>query len=433
MSRFNLDGIISWIDSHIIDYPTAMNLNYNWSFGAAAGFCLVIQILSGSFLAMHYVSDTHYAFSSIEHIMRDVKGGWLIRYIHSNGASLFFIVVYAHIFRGLYFGSFMEPRQQLWWSGGVIYILMMATAFIGYVLPWGQMSFWGATVITSLFSILPSVGREVVMWIWGGFTVGNPTLNRFYSLHYFLPFLISGLVFFHLGLLHKEGSNNPLGFRTRIGNLSFYPYLYAKDLVSLFILLSLLSIIVFYFPNTLGDPDNYLEADPYGTPAHIVPEWYFLPFYAILRVIPNKVGGILTMAGAIGVIFLYPVLNISKLRSGNFRPIYSVGFWLFLCDFFLLAWSGTTPVDDYFIIIGVIVSLSYFLFFFVGSLVVGFLEKEFLFRLRELRAIGEILWQNTGFISQVFELFLHTFILKLFPKRIGEEKYCALLYPKKVI
>nr|QWK45001.1 apocytochrome B [Analipus japonicus] len=384
MARWNLNSILSWVDSHIIDYPTAMNLNYNWSFGSSAGFCLVIQILSGAFLAMHYASETHYAFSSVEHIMRDVKSGWLIRYMHANGASFFFIVVYAHIFRGLYYGSYMEPRQQLWWSGALIYVLMMATAFIGYVLPWGQMSFWGATVITSLFSIVPVVGKEVVMWIWGGFTVGNPTLNRFYSLHYILPFLIAGLVFVHLGLLHKDGSNNPLGIKTKTANINFYPYIYVKDLVGFFTLLFVLSMVIFYYPNSLGDPDNYLEADPYGTPAHIVPEWYFLPFYAILRVIPNKVGGILTMGGAIVIIFLYPLLNTSILRSGNFRPIYAVVFWAFVADFFLLAWSGTTPVDDYFKVIGAFVSVGYFAFFVFGGLFVGWLEKTLMYHVLQM-------------------------------------------------
>ncbi|CAN0566842.1 unnamed protein product [Ectocarpus sp. 12 AP-2014] len=300
--------------------------------------------------------------------------------MHANGASFFFIVVYAHIFRGLYYGSYMEPRQQLWWSGALIYVLMMATAFIGYVLPWGQMSFWGATVITSLFSIFPFIGKEVVMWLWGGFTVGNPTLNRFFSLHYLLPFIIAGLVFVHLGLLHKDGSNNPLGIKTKTANVNFYPYMYVKDLVAFFVLLSVLSVVIFYFPNSLGDPDNYLEADPYGTPAHIVPEWYFLPFYAILRVIPNKVGGILTMGGAIVIIFLYPLLNTSILRSANFRPIYAVVFWLFVADFCLLAWSGTTPVDDYFKVIGAVVSIGYFAFFVFGGLFVGWLEKTLAFR-----------------------------------------------------
>nr|YP_011008235.1 apocytochrome B [Halosiphon tomentosus]WBP70136.1 apocytochrome B [Halosiphon tomentosus] len=409
MARWNLNAILSWVDSHIIDYPTAMNLNYNWSFGSSAGFCLVIQILSGAFLAMHYASETHYAFSSVEHIMRDVKSGWLIRYMHANGASFFFIVVYAHIFRGLYYGSYMEPRQQLWWSGAVIYVLMMATAFIGYVLPWGQMSFWGATVITSLFSIVPVVGKEVVMWIWGGFTVGNPTLNRFYSLHYILPFIIAGLVFVHLGLLHKDGSNNPLGIKTKTANVNFYPYIYVKDLVGFFVLMLVLSVVIFYFPNSLGDPDNYLEADPYGTPAHIVPEWYFLPFYAILRVIPNKVGGILTMGGAIAIIFIYPLLNTSVLRSGNFRPIYAVVFWAFVANFCLLAWSGTTPVDDYFKILGALVSVGYFAFFVFGGLFVGWLEKTLMLHVIKMRE------ESTDQVSSSLELNTHpTFKLNVF-------------------
>lgn len=375
MSRWNVNTLVAWVDSHIIDYPTAMNLNYNWSYGSAAGFCLGIQILSGAFLAMHYVSETHYAFASIEHIMRDVDNGWLIRYLHANGASFFFIVVYAHIFRGLYYGSFMEPRQSLWWSGAIIYVLMMATAFIGYVLPWGQMSFWGVTVITNLFTVIPVIGKDIVMWIWGGYTVGNPTLNRFFSLHYVLPFIIAGMVFVHLGLLHKDGSNNPLGVKTRLANVNFYPYFYVKDLVGFFVLLSVMSVFIFYYPNMLGHPDNYIEADPYGTPAHIVPEWYFLPFYAILRIIPNKVGGILAMGGAILALFVYPLLNTSLIRSGNFRPLYAFAFWIFAGNFVLLAWSGTTPVDDYYLPFGIFASSYYFFFFIAGGVFIGWVEN----------------------------------------------------------
>ena len=276
--RWNKDHLLSFIDSHIISYPTPINLNYMWSFGSAAGICLVIQIITGIFLAMHYTPHVDLAFSSVEHIMRDVNNGWLIRYIHANGASMFFIVVYCHIFRGLYYGSFMHPRQHLWCSGVTIFLLMMATAFMGYVLPWGQMSFWGATVITNLFSAIPVVGKSIVEWLWGGFSVGNATLNRFFSLHYLMPFLIAGMTLIHLALLHKDGSNNPLGVNGAIDTVSFYPYFYVKDLFSFLILVLVFSFFVYFYPNLLGHPDNYIPANPMVTPAHIVPEWYFLPF-----------------------------------------------------------------------------------------------------------------------------------------------------------
>lgn len=297
---------MAFIDSHIVDYPTPLNLNYLWSFGSAAGLCLVIQMISGILLAMHYTPHIDLAFSSVEHIMRDVNNGWLIRYLHANGASMFFIVVYCHLFRGLFYGSYMFPRQLLWVSGVVIFLLMMATGFMGYVLPWGQMSFWGATVITNLFSAIPVVGSSIVEWLWGGFSVGNATLNRFFSLHYLLPFVIAGLVIVHLSLLHTDGSSNPLGVNTNVQTISFYPYFYVKDLFAFFILVFFLSVIIVYYPNSLGHPDNYIPANPMSTPAHIVPEWYFLPFYAILRSIPDKLGGVLAMFGAIVVLMILP-------------------------------------------------------------------------------------------------------------------------------
>ena len=374
--RWNKDHLLSFIDSHIISYPTPINLNYMWSFGSAAGICLVIQIITGIFLAMHYTPHIDLAFSSVEHIMRDVNNGWLIRYIHANGASMFFIVVYCHIFRGLYYGSFMHPRQNLWCSGVTIFLLMMATAFMGYVLPWGQMSFWGATVITNLFSAIPVVGKSIVEWLWGGFSVGNATLNRFFSLHYLLPFLIAGMTLIHLALLHKDGSNNPLGVNGAIDTVSFYPYFYVKDLFSFLILVLVFSFFVYFYPNALGHPDNYIPANPMVTPAHIVPEWYFLPFYAILRSIPDKLGGVVAMGGAIVILLLVPFLNTSEVRSPEFRPIYSVVFWVLVADFCLLGWIGQKPVEDPYVLVGALATIFYFLFFLVLMPVIGIVEKQ---------------------------------------------------------
>ena len=271
-TRWNKNYLLSILDNHLIHYPSPINLNYAWSFGSVAGICLVIQMLSGIFLAMHYTPHIDLAFSSVEHIMRDVNNGWLIRYMHANGASMFFIVVYCHIFRGLYYGSYMVPRQLLWCSGVLIFILMMGTAFMGYVLPWGQMSFWGATVITSLVSAIPLVGQPITQWLWGGFTVSNATLNRFFSLHFVLPFVIAALVLIHLALLHKDGSNNPLGIDSSVDKIPFYPYFFVKDLFSFFVFLFVFCIVVFYYPNALGHPDNYIRADALVTPKHIVPE-----------------------------------------------------------------------------------------------------------------------------------------------------------------
>jgi len=375
-TRWNKDFLLSFVDSHIIDYPTPINLSYLWSFGSAAGICLVIQIVTGIFLAMHYTPHVDLAFSSVEHIMRDVNNGWLIRYLHANGASMFFIVVYSHMFRGIYYGSYMYPRQHLWYSGVLIFILMMATAFMGYVLPWGQMSFWGATVITNLFSAIPIVGSSIVEWLWGGFSVDNATLNRFFSLHYLLPFLIAGLVIVHLALLHKDGSSNPVGVSSGLDNIPFYPYFYVKDLLAFFVLLLFFSFFVFFFPNLLGHPDNYIPANPMVTPAHIVPEWYFLPFYAILRSIPDKLGGVLAMGGAIAILFALPLLNTSEIRSTEFRPIFGIFYWFLFVDFFLLGWIGQKPVEDPYILVGVGATIFYFLFFIVLVPAIGILEKK---------------------------------------------------------
>jgi len=374
--RLNQNSLLAFIDSHIVSYPTPVNLNYMWSFGSLAGLCLVIQILTGIFLAMHYTPHIDLAFNSVEHIMRDVNNGWLIRYLHANGASMFFIVTYLHIFRGLYFGSYMYPRGLLWCSGVIIFLLMMATAFMGYVLPWGQMSFWGATVITNLFSAVPGIGTLIVEWLWGGFSVDNATLNRFFSLHYLLPFLIAGLVLLHLALLHSTGSNNPLGINTNVDLVVFYPYFYVKDLFAFLIFISFFSFFIFFLPNVLGHSDNYIPANPLVTPPHIVPEWYFLPFYAILRSIPDKLGGVVAMISAILVLLLLPIINFSEIRSSRFRPLYSYFYWCFISCFFLLGWIGQKPVESPYIEIGMSCTFFYFFFFLILVPLLGFLESH---------------------------------------------------------
>jgi len=327
-SRF---PILSWME-HQKEYPAPRNLNYWWNFGSIAGICLVVQIITGIVLAMHYTPHVSMAFDSVEHIMRDVNYGWLLRYVHANGASMFFLVVYIHIFRGLYYGSYKAPREVLWWLGIVILLLMMATAFMGYVLPWGQMSFWGATVITNLFSAFPVVGEHIVSWLWGGFSVDNPTLNRFFSLHFLLPFVIFAVVFLHLWALHTHGSNNPLGIDAKGSQdkIPFHPYYTIKDYFGFGVFFMLFSYFVFFAPNYLGHPDNYTPANPMVTPPHIVPEWYFLPFYAILRAIPDKLGGVLMMFASILVLFVLPWLDSCKVRSGAFRPTFKWFFALFV-------------------------------------------------------------------------------------------------------
>jgi ubiquinol-cytochrome c reductase cytochrome b subunit len=347
----------------LIDYPTPSNLSYWWGFGSLAGICLVIQLLTGVFLAMHYAPHADLALSSVEHIMRDVPGGWLIRYMHANGASLFFMVVYSHIFRGLYYASYAAPRELVWISGVVLLFLMIATAFMGYVLPWGQMSFWGATVITSLASALSVVGETVVTWLWGGFSVDNATLNRFFSLHYLLPFLIVGATILHLATLHQFGSNNPLGVNPSVYKIAFYPYFFAKDLVGWVASAIFFYILVFFAPNLLGHPDNYIPANPMSTPAHIVPEWYFLPIYAILRSVPVKSGGV----AAIGLVFvsflILPLVHGSPVRSSSFRPIHRLLFWALLADCVLLGWIGCESVDSPMDTTGQIASVGFFLYF----------------------------------------------------------------------
>nr|YP_010394514.1 apocytochrome b [Phytophthora pluvialis]UXG56164.1 apocytochrome b [Phytophthora pluvialis]DAZ88561.1 TPA_asm: apocytochrome b [Phytophthora pluvialis]DAZ88951.1 TPA_asm: apocytochrome b [Phytophthora pluvialis] len=370
--RWNKKTLFAVINNHLIDYPTPINLNYFFGFGSLAGIMLVVQILTGIFLAMHYTPHIDLAFNSVEHIMRDVNNGWLLRYIHANGASFFFIVVYVHLFRGLYYGSYITPREALWCSGIIIFILMMATAFMGYVLPWGQMSFWGATVITNLFSAIPLIGKDVVDWLWGGFAVDNPTLNRFFSLHFTFPFVIVGAVLIHLILLHEVGSNNPLGITLKTENIPFYPYFYTKDLFGLMVLFLIFFIFIFFYPNTLGHPDNYIEANPMKTPLHIVPEWYFLPFYAILRSIPNKIGGVIAMFGSLIILLTIPFTNSSEIRSTAFRPLFKVCYWLLVVSFLLLGWVGQCPVEYPYTEIGII-SMIYYFFFFI--IIIPFLGK----------------------------------------------------------
>ncbi|MCX8501513.1 MAG: cytochrome b N-terminal domain-containing protein [Alphaproteobacteria bacterium] len=359
--------VVNFIEKDLIGYPEPKNLNYWWNFGSLAGIMLVVMILSGIFLAMHYTPHIDHAFNSVESIMRDVNGGWLIRYIHMNGASMFFIVVYIHILRGLYYGSYKSPRELLWMLGVVILLLMMATAFMGYVLPWGQMSFWGATVITNLFSAIPVVGNSIVTWLLGGFTVGNPTLNRFFSLHYLLPFVIVAVVMLHIVALRIHGSNNPVGIDIKNDSdfIPFHPYYTVKDLFGLGVFAIVFAGLVFFSPNLLGHPDNYIPANPLSTPAHIVPEWYFLPFYAILRSIPSKLGGVLAMGSAIFVLFLLPWLDFSKVRSATFRPIYRVLFWLLLVDAVILGYCGSQPPEGVFVIISRLATIWYFAHFLI--------------------------------------------------------------------
>ncbi len=381
-------GLVNWIDYRLpiisflkhsaVDYPTPRNLNYWWNFGSLAGFFLLVQIITGVILSMHYTAHVDHAFNSIEHIMRNVNHGWLIRYIHMNGASFFFIVVYIHIFRGLYYGSYKAPRELLWWLGIIILLLMMATAFMGYVLPWGQMSFWGATVITNLFSAIPFIGDSVTQWLWGGYSVDNPTLSRFYTLHFLFPFLIVGVVILHIVALHTHGSNNPLGIDRKgpQDSIPFHPYYTVKDLFGLSFVLTFFFAVVFFIPDYLGHPDNYVPADPLKTPAHIVPEWYFLPFYAILRAIPDKLGGVIVMFFAIFVLFLLPWLDTSKVRSATFRPIYKKLFWLFVLDALVLGWVGSKPAEGIYIIISRIATFYYFFHFLILLPLLGRYEKN---------------------------------------------------------
>ena len=370
--------LISPVNSMLIDLPSPSNISYLWNFGSLLGLCLIIQILTGIFLAMHYSADVSIAFSSVTHILEDVNYGFLLKYLHANGASAFFICVYIHIARGLYYGSYL--RFHLWASGISIFLIMMLTAFIGYVLPWGQMSFWGATVITNFVSAIPYIGNDIVQWIWGGFSVSNATLNRFFSLHYLFPFILALLVIIHIVLLHENGSNSPIGVNPNSDKVPFHSYYSYKDAYGFVLLFMLLSVLVFYAPNVLGDPENYIKANPLVTPVHIMPEWYFLFAYAILRAIPNKLGGVIALVLSILVLAVLPFVHTSNLRGLSFRPIGKFLYWCFMMNFILLTWIGSKPVEDPYIFIGQISSVFYFSYFLVLVPLSGLIENSLIFK-----------------------------------------------------
>lgn len=372
------NSIISPINSTLIDLPSPSSISYLWNFGSLLGFCLIIQILTGIFLAMHYCADVSIAFSSVVHILRDVNYGFLLKYLHANGASAFFICVYIHIARGLYYGSYL--RKHLWFSGISIFLIMMLTAFIGYVLPWGQMSFWGATVITNFVSAIPYIGNDIVQWIWGGFSVSNATLNRFFSLHYLFPFILAGLIIIHLILLHESGSNNPTGLNPNSDKIPFHIYFTSKDVYGFVLLAMLISILVFYIPNVLGDPENFIKANPLVTPIHIMPEWYFLFAYAILRAIPNKLGGVIALVLSILILAILPFVHTSKLKGLNFRPLGKIFYWIFMTNFVLLTWIGSKPVEEPFIFIGQVSSVIYFSYFLLFIPILGLIENSLIFK-----------------------------------------------------
>ncbi|MEO0544023.1 MAG: cytochrome b/b6 [Pseudomonadota bacterium] len=387
-------GIGKWMDARLplprlmydsfVAYPVPRNLNYAYTFGGMLSIMLVVQILTGVFLAMHYAASTALAFNSVEHIMRDVNYGWLMRYIHANGASFFFIAVYLHIFRGMYYGSYKAPRELLWILGCIIFLLMMATAFMGYVLPWGQMSFWGATVITGFFTAFPVIGEPIQQLLLGGFAVDNPTLNRFFSLHYLLPFMIAGVVILHVWALHVTGQTNPTGIevKSKTDTVPFTPFATIKDAFALCVFFAVFSYFIFYIPNYLGHADNYIPANPQVTPAHIVPEWYFLPFYAILRAITfdigpisSKLGGVLAMFASIAILFVLPWLDTSKVRSAVYRPMYKVAYWVFVANALFLGWLGAKPAEGIYTPLSQISTAYYFGFFLIILPLLGIIEK----------------------------------------------------------
>jgi ubiquinol-cytochrome c reductase cytochrome b subunit len=373
---FKKQPIVQIVNDHLIDYPTPSNISLFWNYGFLAGMCLGIQIITGILLAMHYTPHVDLAFLSVEHIMRDVNGGWLLRYTHANGASMFFIVVFIHIGRGLYYGSYAQPRGLVWTLGVIILILMMATAFLGYVLVWGQMSFWAATVITNFFTAFPYIGNKIVTLLWGGFSVDNATLNRFFSLHYLVPFLIAAFAIVHMAVVHQDGSNNPLGISSHSDKISFFPYFFIKDTLGLVAFLIFFSFFVYYSPNFLGHSDNYIPGNPMVTPAHIVPEWYFLPAYAILRSIPNKLIGVIALFASLLVLLALPLVNTSEVRSSLYRPLHKVFFWLLVADYLVLGYLGQQVPESPFIEIGQIASIYYFAYFLVIIPVLGRLEKS---------------------------------------------------------
>ena len=384
-------GFGKWIDTRLpfprvvhdqfMVFPTPRNLNYWWTFGGILTFMLVLQMMTGIVLAMHYVPSADGAFDSVEKIMRDVNWGWLLRYAHAVGASMFFVAVFIHTFRGLYYGSYKAPREVLWILGVLILLLMIATAFMGYSLVWGQMSFWAVTVITNLFSsldsLIPGLGTTLVEWIWGGFAVGGPTLNRLYSLHYLLPFVIAGVVILHIWALHVPGNNNPTGVdvKTERDTIPFHPYYSIKDGFAIVLFLIVFDALLFYVPNYLSHPDNYIPANPLQTPPHIVPEWYFLPFYAILRAIPSKLFGVIGMLGAIAILFIVPWLDTSRIRSTSYRPIYKWFFWLFVITCIALGYLGAQAPDGWYLFFGRAFTIYYFAFFLLIMPIVGLIER----------------------------------------------------------
>nr|AFB20007.1 cytochrome b [Malacopteron affine] len=368
--------LLKTINDSLIDLPTPSNISTWWNFGSLLGLCLITQIVTGLLLAMHYTADTSLAFESVAHMCRNVQFGWLIRNLHANGASFFFICIYFHIGRGIYYGSYLNKET---WNVGVILLLtLMATAFVGYVLPWGQMSFWGATVITNLFSAIPYIGQTLVEWMWGGFSVDNPTLTRFFAIHFLLPFVIAGLTLVHLTLLHETGSNNPLGIPSDCDKIPFHPYYSIKDFLGFALMFIPLGALALFAPNLLGDPENFTPANPLATPPHIKPEWYFLFAYAILRSIPNKLGGVIALAASVLVLFLMPLLHTSKLRSMTFRPLSQILFWTLVANLLILTWVGSQPVEHPFILIGQIASFSYFTIILILFPLVSILENKML-------------------------------------------------------
>nr|AXS66119.1 cytochrome b [Curculionoidea sp. 28 KM-2017] len=373
MKQIKSSVIVKILTSSLVDLPSPSNITTMWNFGSLLGVCLLIQITSGLFLAMHYCPSIELAFNSVAHICRNVNYGWLLRSAHANGASLFFICLYLHIGRGLYYSSY--NLKETWLSGVTIFFLVMATAFLGYVLPWGQMSFWGATVITNLVSAIPYLGQTIVQWVWGGFAVDNATLTRFFALHFLMPFIVSALVIIHLMLLHQTGSSNPLGSNSNIDKIPFHPYFTFKDLVGALALSLVLTLLILQCPNLLGDPDNFTPANPLVTPVHIQPEWYFLFAYAILRSIPNKLGGVVALVASIAILYLMPFTNKKKFSSLQFYPINKLLFWAFLSVVILLTWIGARPVEDPFITTGQVLTVLYFLFYVMNPLMAKLWDK----------------------------------------------------------
>nr|QXG19242.1 cytochrome b [Drosophila guttifera] len=351
----------------LVDLPAPINISSWWNFGSLLGLCLIIQIITGLFLAMHYTADVNLAFYSVNHICRDVNFGWLLRTMHANGASFFFICIYLHVGRGMYYGSYLFTPT--WLVGTIILFLVMGTAFMGYVLPWGQMSFWGATVITNLLSAVPYLGTDLVQWVWGGFAVDNATLTRFFTFHFILPFIVLAMTMIHLLFLHQTGSNNPMGLNSNIDKIPFHPYFTYSDIVGFIVMFFILIVLVLMNPYLLGDPDNFIPANPLVTPAHIQPEWYFLFAYAILRSIPNKLGGVIALVLSIAILMILPFYNLSKFRGNQFYPINQILFWIMVVTVILLTWIGARPVEEPYVLIGQVLTIIYFLYYLINPLV----------------------------------------------------------------